>query len=130
MLKKTKKVHTMRDPTRGGLATTLKEIAVDSGLCIVIEEELIPVRSGVRGACDLLGLDPLYVANEGLLTAFVAGSAAESLIEIMNKHQPAQEACIIGEVRKAPAGMVLMKTAIGGTRIIEMLSGDQLPRIC
>lgn len=130
MLKRTQKVHTMRDPTRGGLATTLKEIAIESGLCMTIEEELIPVRSGVRGACDLLGLDPLYVANEGILIAFVDSGVAEVLVKTMRKHQSAQETCIIGEVKKSPSGMLLLKTAIGGTRIIEMLSGDQLPRIC
>jgi hydrogenase expression/formation protein HypE len=130
MLKKTKKIHAMRDPTRGGLATTLKEIAVDSGYCIVIEERAIPVPSGVKGACELLGLDPFYVANEGILVAIVDPDFAESLIEIMRDHQLGKESCIIGEVQKAPAGMVLLKTSIGGTRIVEMLSGDQLPRIC
>ena len=130
MLKRSKQVRTMRDPTRGGLATTLKEIAVESGLCITIEEESIPVRSGVRGACDLLGLDPLYVANEGILIAFVGSGDAEVLVKTMKKHKSALESCIIGEVKKSPPGMVLLKTAIGGNRIIEMLSGDQLPRIC
>jgi len=130
MLKKTKEIHAMRDPTRGGLATTLKEIAVDSGLCIVLDEGFITVPSGVRGACELLGLDPLYVANEGILIAIVKSDIAELLIKTMRKHPLGREACIIGEVQKSPAGMVLLKTAIGGTRIVEMLSGDQLPRIC
>jgi hydrogenase expression/formation protein HypE len=130
MLKKTKKIHAMRDPTRGGLATTLKEIAVDSGYCIVIEEESIPVPQGVKGACELLGFDPLYVANEGILVAIVSPDVAGSLVTIMKKHPLGKEALIIGEVREVPTGMVLMKTAIGGTRIVEMLSGDQLPRIC
>ncbi|MFZ5906203.1 MAG: hydrogenase expression/formation protein HypE [Nitrospirota bacterium] len=130
ILKKTKKVHTMRDPTRGGLATTLKEIASDSGYCIMIEEELIPVPPGVRGACELLGLDPLYIANEGIFSAIVSSDVAGMVLKIMKKHPLGKEARIIGEVQKSPAGMVLLKTAIGGTRIIEMLSGDQLPRIC
>ena len=130
MLKKTKKIHAMRDPTRGGLATSLKEIAVDSGYCIVIEEESIPVPQGVKGACELLGLDPLYVANEGILIAIVSPDVADLLVTIMKKHPLGKEALIIGEVRESPSGMVLMKTAIGGTRIVEMLSGDQLPRIC
>jgi len=130
MLKKTKKIHAMRDPTRGGLATTLKEIAVDSGYCIVIEEESIPVPQGVKGACELLGLDPLYVANEGILVAIVSPDVAGSLVTVMKKHPLGKEALIIGEVQEVPTGMVLMKTAIGGTRIVEMLSGDQLPRIC
>jgi hydrogenase expression/formation protein HypE len=130
MLRKTKKIHAMRDPTRGGLATTLKEIAVDSGFCITIREDAIPVPSGVKGACELLGLDPLYVANEGILIAIVSSDVAETLVKLMRKNPLAREACIIGEVQKKPKGMILLKTAIGGTRMIEMLSGDQLPRIC
>jgi len=130
MLKKTKEIHAMRDPTRGGLATTLKEIAVDSGYCIFIEEEAIPIPQGVKGACELLGLDPLYVANEGILIAIVKHEVAEPLVKIMKKHPLGKETRIIGEVRESPSGMVLLKTAIGGTRIIDMLSGDQLPRIC
>ncbi len=130
MLKHTKKIHAMRDPTRGGLATTLKEIANDSGCCITIYEESIPVPSGVRGACELLGLDPLYVANEGILIAIVSSDVADSLVKKMKKMSVASQSCIIGEVIKKPAGMVLLKTSIGGTRMIEMLSGDQLPRIC
>ena len=130
MLKITKKVHAMRDPTRGGLATTLKEFATDSGYCIVIEEKLIPVPSGVKGACELLGLDPLYVANEGILVAIVSPDVTEKLVKAMRKHSLGKDTRVIGEVRKAPEGMVLLKTFIGGTRIVEMLSGDQLPRIC
>jgi hydrogenase expression/formation protein HypE len=130
MLRKTKKIHAMRDPTRGGLATTLKEIASDSGCCIALEENAIPVPPGVRGACELLGLDPLYVANEGILIAIVSPEVADSLVQVMRKNSIAKQACIIGEVQKKPSGMVLLKTAIGGTRMIEMLSGDQLPRIC
>jgi len=130
MLNTTKEIHAMRDPTRGGLATTLKEFATDSGYCITIEEELIPVPAGVRGACQLLGLDPLYVANEGILVAVVSPEVVESLINAMRNHSLAKETRLIGEVQRAPAGMVLLKTSIGGTRIVEMLSGDQLPRIC
>jgi len=130
MLKKTKEIHAMRDPTRGGLATTLKEIAGDSGYCITIEEDSIPVPPGVRGACELLGLDPLYVANEGILSAIVDEHVADRLVKTMRKHPVAKDARIIGEVKEAPSGMVLLKTSIGGTRIVEMLSGDQLPRIC
>jgi hydrogenase expression/formation protein HypE len=130
MLKTTKEIHAMRDPTRGGLASALKEIAIDSGYCIVVEEESIPVLAGVRGACELLGFDPLYVANEGILIAIVKPDVAESLINTMRGHQFGKEARIIGYVQETPAKMVLMKTSIGGTRIVEMLSGDQLPRIC
>jgi hydrogenase expression/formation protein HypE len=130
MLNITKEIHAMRDPTRGGLATSLKEMATDSGYCIVIEEDLIPVPSGVRGACELLGFDPLYVANEGILVAIVSPHVAESLISVMRKHPLGKETRLIGDVQEAPSGMVLLKTSMGGTRIIEMLSGDQLPRIC
>jgi hydrogenase expression/formation protein HypE len=130
MLTITREIHAMRDPTRGGLATTLKEFATDSGCCILIEEELIPVPPGVKGACELLGLDPLYVANEGILVAIVSPGIAESLVSVMKENQLGKETTLIGEVQKAPSGMVLLKTLIGGKRIVEMLSGDQLPRIC
>jgi len=130
MLRKTKKIHAMRDPTRGGLATTLKEIAVDSGCCIMLDEEAIPVPSGVKGACELLGLDPLYVANEGIMIAIVSADAADAVLKVMKSDPTGKDACIVGEVKKSPSGMVLLRTAIGGTRIVEMLSGDQLPRIC
>ena len=130
MLNATGKIHVMRDPTRGGLATTLKEFATDSGYCIVIEEDLIPVPPGVRGACQLLGLDPLYVANEGILVAISSPDVVDSLIKVMRKNPLGKETKLIGEVQEEPSGMVLLKTSIGGTRIVEMLSGDQLPRIC
>jgi hydrogenase expression/formation protein HypE len=130
MLKRTKKIHAMRDPTRGGLATTLKELAVDSGCGIMIEEESVPVPPGVKGACELLGLDPLYVANEGILIAIVSPDVAETLVKTMRKHPLGKESRIIGEVKESPSGMVLLRTSIGGTRIVDMLSGDQLPRIC
>jgi len=130
MLNTAKEIHAMRDPTRGGLATTLKEFATDSGYCIVIEEDLIPVPPGVKGACELLGFDPLYVANEGILVAVTSPEVVESVINAMRKHPLGKETRLIGEVQEAPSEMVLLKTSIGGTRIVEMLSGDQLPRIC
>lgn len=130
MLNITKEVHAMRDPTRGGLASALKEIAMDSGSCIAIEETSVLVPAGVKGACELLGLDPLYVANEGILVAIVKSDVAELLVNTIKKHPLGKEARIIGDVQETPAGMVLLKTAIGGTRIVDMLSGDQLPRIC
>jgi hydrogenase expression/formation protein HypE len=130
MMNATNEIHAMRDPTRGGLATTLKEFAMDSGYCIVIEEELIPVPSGVKGACELLGLDPLYVANEGILVAIVNPDVTEAIVNVMRNHPLGKQTRVIGEVHEAPASMVLLKTRIGGTRIVEMLSGDQLPRIC
>jgi hydrogenase expression/formation protein HypE len=130
MLGKTGNIRTMRDPTRGGLATTLKEFAEDSGLGIVIEEGCIEVRPGVRGACDLLGLDPLYIANEGILVAVAAPDDADMLVEEMRKTEAGARASVIGEVVAAPVRTVLLKTEIGGSRIVDMLTGDQLPRIC
>ncbi len=124
------KIRFMRDPTRGGLATTLKEAALESGLCARIKEPLLPVPQGVRGACSLLGLDPLYVANEGVLIAIVDASIAEAVVNAMRSHEFGRHAAIIGEIAETPAGAVLLETAIGGTRIIDMLAGEQLPRIC
>jgi len=123
-------VQAMRDPTRGGLATTLKELALEANLCFTIKEASIPVPDGVRGASELLGLDPLYIANEGILIAIVKKDAAENLLEIIRKNPLGKGANIIGEVSESPEGKVLLKTKIGGTRIIDMLSGEQLPRIC
>ena len=130
MLNRTKNIRVMRDPTRGGLATTLKEFAVESGLCIVIEENTIEVKPGVRGACELLGLDPLYVANEGILVAIVDRHDAGPLVAEMRRTERGANAAIIGKVAESPEKTVLLKTEIGGMRIIDMLSGDQLPRIC
>lgn len=130
MLRETKKVHVMRDPTRGGLATTLKELAAASGLCVLINEDAIEIRPGVRGACDLLGLDPFYIANEGILVAFAAGSDAGRLVETMRRTEAGRDSAVIGEVVETPEQTVLLKTNIGGIRILDMLSGDQLPRIC
>jgi hydrogenase expression/formation protein HypE len=129
-------VHCLRDLTRGGLATSLIEIAETSGLAINIEETAIPILEEVSGACEILGLDPLYVANEGRFVAIVPGHAAEKALAIMQKATPNQQCRIIGEVQKADqkkggfAGMVTMKTKIGSSRLIDMLSGEQLPRIC
>ena len=123
-------LHAMRDPTRGGLASTLIEFAEESGVSIIIDEKTIPVRDAVRGACELLGLDPLYVANEGKLVAAVPEKMAEAVLAAMKKNPYGRDAVIIGEVTMEPRGKVLMKTLIGGTRIVDMLSGEQLPRIC
>ncbi len=123
-------VHCLRDPTRGGVATTLNEIAMSSDVCIEIREDLIPVREEVKGACEILGLDPLYVANEGKLIAIVAAHIADAIIEAMRKHRYGTGACVIGEVKGEPQGIVSMTTAFGGTRIVDMLAGEQLPRIC
>lgn len=130
MYKITPEVHFMRDPTRGGLATTLKEAALESGLCIRIQEQVLPIPQGVKGACSLLGLDPLFVANEGILIAMVAASVAETVVTAMRQHDFGRHSAIIGEITDTPPGMVLLETAIGGTRIIDMLQGEQLPRIC
>ncbi len=125
-------LHMMRDPTRGGVATTLKEIALESGRCVTINEQSLPVPEGVRGACELLGLDPLYVANEGILIAIAPPDHAGPLIAKMKEHPLGIQAAVIGEIcgEKRDRGMVLLKTPIGGTRIVDMLTGEQLPRIC
>jgi hydrogenase expression/formation protein HypE len=123
-------IHTLRDPTRGGVATTLNEIAMSSGVYIEISEDLIPVREEVKGACEILGLDPLYVANEGKLIAVVAPEIADPIITRMRHNEHGKMACIIGEVKAEPQGIVAMRTGFGGTRIVDMLAGEQLPRIC
>lgn len=123
-------VRCMRDPTRGGVSSSLNEIAAQSKVSIQIEETRIPVRDEVRGACELLGLDPLYVANEGKLLAIVAPEAAEGILEAMRCDPLGAEAAIIGTVGRESAGLVTMRTAFGSTRIVDMLAGEQLPRIC
>jgi hydrogenase expression/formation protein HypE len=123
-------VHVLRDPTRGGVATTVKEIALQSGVDITLDEASLPINSGVKGVCAILGLDPLYVANEGKLIAFVAPERADDLLTAMRRHPRGKNAAVIGEVTGTGAGKVLMRTAVGGVRGVEMLSGEQLPRIC
>jgi hydrogenase expression/formation protein HypE len=123
-------IRAMRDPTRGGLATTLKEFALESGRRILVRETDIPVLPGVRGACDLLGLDPLLVANEGLLLAVVAREDADRLLAAMLAHPCGRHAALIGEVGSEEDAKVLLQTAAAGTRILDMLAGEQLPRIC
>jgi hydrogenase expression/formation protein HypE len=123
-------VHVLRDPTRGGLATTLNEIAGQSGVGLQIEEGEIPLKEGVWAACEMLGFDPLHVANEGKLVAMVAPQDAQAVLAAMRATRYGEEAAIIGEVTAEPAGKVLMKTNIGGTRIVHMLVGEMLPRIC
>jgi hydrogenase expression/formation protein HypE len=123
-------IHVLRDPTRGGAATALNEIAVQSGVGIAIREEDIPVRDEVAGLCELLGFDPLYIANEGKLLAFVDGGDADATLSAMRQNEFGKEARIIGEVVDEHPGRVYMETRIGGKRIVDMLSGEQLPRIC
>jgi hydrogenase expression/formation protein HypE len=123
-------IRWMRDPTRGGVATSLNELARDCGLGIVLTEEMIPVHDAVRGACELLGLDPLHIANEGQFLAVVAPEYADAGLNALSLAAGGQEAQIIGEVREQPCGAVLVTTRYGGSRIIDMLVGDPLPRIC
>ena len=123
-------IHCLRDPTRGGLATTLNELAHQSGVGIAIEEDKIPVREDVRAACELLGLDPIYVANEGKLVAIVDAADANKIVARMKKNIYGRDAAIIGEVSAEHQGKVTMKTRLGPSRIVDMLSGELLPRIC
>jgi hydrogenase expression/formation protein HypE len=123
-------VHCLRDPTRGGVATTLNEIASQSRAGMLIREELLPVRESVKGACEILGLDPLYVANEGKLVAVVAPEAADAILAAMREHPLGTHAAIVGEVVSDHPGMVRMETGVGGTRILDVMFGEQLPRIC
>src|SRR5579885_3331360 len=122
-------VHWMRDPTLGGVATALNELSLDCGLAIAAEEERIPVRDAVRGACELLGLDPLHIANEGQLIAVVARDSAEAAVAALRETPGGEYASIFGEVIAHPAGAVVVKSAYGGSRIVDMLVGDPLPRI-
>ena len=130
MLAASQKIHVLRDPTRGGVATALNEVALQSGIGIRLEEQKLPTRPAVSAACDILGLDPLYVANEGKVLAMVAPDEAELVLGAMHQHPLGREACIIGEVISDHPGRVVLRTGIGGTRIVDMLSGEQLPRIC
>lgn len=123
-------IRWMRDPTRGGVATSLNELARDCGLGIVIMEEAVPVRDAVRGACELLGLDPLHIANEGQFLAVVASEYADAACNALSMAPGGQDAQVIGEVREQPAAAVLVTTRYGGSRIVDMLVGDPLPRIC
>lgn len=123
-------LHTLRDPTRGGVATALNEIAMASEVSIALDQTAIPVRVEVRGACEILGLDPLTIANEGKLLAIVAPEKAAAVLAAMRSHPLGREAAIIGEVQAEPAAMVFIRTDIGGTRVLDMLVGDPLPRIC
>ena len=123
-------VHVLRDPTRGGVGTALNEIALQSGIGVVLEEAKLPVSPAVVGICDLLGFDPIYLANEGKLLCFVPAEQAEAVLAAMREHEFGRQACIIGRTVADHAGRVVMQTAIGGQRIVDMLAGEQLPRIC
>ena len=130
MLEASPNIHALRDPTRGGLATSLVEMAHQSGVAIRIYEGKVPVDEEVAAACEILGYDPLYVANEGKLIALVAPQDAPEVLRAMKKSLYGRQATIIGEVLAEPRGKVLMATRVGGTRIVDMLSGEQFPRIC
>jgi hydrogenase expression/formation protein HypE len=123
-------VHVLRDPTRGGLSSALCEVAQAAGVGMFLEEAAIPIDEEVRGACEILGLDPLYVANEGKLVAIVPPEAVTAILAAMQAHPLGVESAVIGEVTPDHTGFVIMKTRIGGTRVVDMLSGEQLPRIC
>ncbi len=130
MMNASDNVHVLRDPTRGGLATTLNEIANQSNEGILLNEETLPVHPEVAAACEMLGFDPLYVANEGKLVAMVAREDADEVLKAMRATKYGEGAVIIGEVTAEPRGRVLLKTALGSTRIVDMLAGEMLPRIC
>jgi len=120
----------IKDPTRGGVGTTLNEIAHRARVAIALDEERVPVRVATRGACEILGLDPLHIANEGKLVAIVPPAEAQAALAALRAHQLGADAAIVGEVLSEPVGMVLLRTGIGGSRVLDMLVGDPLPRIC
>ena len=123
-------VHVLRDPTRGGIASALNEVALASGIGVELEGGSLVIPGPVSAACEMLGLDPLYVANEGLLVAFVAPGQAEDALASLRSHPLGEQAAIIGQGVEEHPGMVVLKTGIGGRRVVDMLPGDQLPRIC
>jgi hydrogenase expression/formation protein HypE len=123
-------VHLMRDATRGGVATVLNELAVEAEVAVAMREEALPIRDEVRGAAEILGIDPLYMANEGKLVAIVAAADSEAVLGALRSHPLGRRAARIGEIRAEPPGMVFMHTAFGGSRVVDMLIGDPLPRIC
>lgn len=130
LLSEVEDVHVLRDPTRGGLSTTLNEIAAQSGVGIKLQEDRIPVNTEVRGVCELLGLDHLYLANEGKMIVIVGSENADRALSVLKSHKYGTQARIIGEVLDKPAGKVFIQTITGGYRILDVLVGDQLPRIC
>ena len=123
-------VHCLRDPTRGGLATVLAELSLAAGVGVTLHESALPIRPEVNGACEILGIDPIYVANEGRLVAVVAPESADAALEALRSDPLGREAAMIAEVVAEPPGLVVLETALGGTRVVDMLAGDPLPRIC
>ena len=120
----------MRDPTRGGLSSALNELAAASNVGVVLDEAAVPLRPEVRGACEMLGLDPLYVANEGKLIAVAPPADAARLLEVMRGHPLGRDAAVIGEVVAGHPGMVVLRSLVGGERVVTLMAGEQLPRIC
>ena len=123
-------IHCLRDLTRGGLATTLNEVASDRKICIKLEETLIPVEETVQSACEILGLDPLYVANEGRFAVFVPAGQADAALEVMTRVPASEGSVRVGKAEETPGRTVVLQSHIGGNRVVDMLSGEQLPRIC
>jgi hydrogenase expression/formation protein HypE len=123
-------VHVLRDPTRGGVTSALTEIAQSANRGVILQEAAIPIREEVKGACEILGLDPLYVANEGKLIAIVSPEDEKAALAALRRNSLGKEAAVIGEITSEHPGFVVMKTRVGGTRVVDMLSGEQLPRIC
>ena len=130
MLEASENIHVLRDPTRGGVASSLNEIAVQSNAGILLNENTLPIKPEVSAACEMLGFDPLYVANEGKLIAIVNENDAGKVLDVILKNKYGKNAAIIGSVDEAPSGRVLLKTALGSTRIVDLLAGEMLPRIC
>jgi hydrogenase expression/formation protein HypE len=130
LLSATDGVRCLRDATRGGVATILNEVAVASDVAVVVNEAAVPMRTEVRGASEILGIDPLYVACEGRMIAIVDGAQADAALAALRSHPLGADAAIIGEVKADPPTLVLLRTEFGGTRIVDMLIGDPLPRIC
>jgi hydrogenase expression/formation protein HypE len=130
MLTASKNIHVLRDPTRGGVATALNEISRQSGVGIVLKEDSLPIQPAVAAACELLGFDPLYIANEGKLLAIVSQEDVKNVLTVMRKTRYGENAVVIGVVEDSPQGRLLIKTGLGSTRIVDVLAGEMLPRIC
>jgi hydrogenase expression/formation protein HypE len=130
MLAASDQVHVLRDPTRGGVATALNEIAKQSGVGIILKENKLPIHPEVAAACEMLGFDPLYIANEGKLLAIVGSEDADKVLQVMQKNKYGKDAAIIGVVEESPSGRLLVSTGLGTTRIVDVLAGEMLPRIC
>jgi len=130
MLTTSKNIHVLRDPTRGGVATALNEISRQSGVGIVLEENSLPIQPAVAAACEMLGFDPLYIANEGKLLAIISQEDVEKVLAVMRKTKYGENAAVIGVVKDSPQGRLLLKTGLGSTRIVDVLAGEMLPRIC